>query len=86
MVRIVLQGLAGPIHVNGTTYQPPRVLPEMPPLMAMEDSQIAVVASYIRFKWGNITNTVSPERVASIRAETARREKAWTEAELVQIK
>ncbi len=86
MIRIVLQGIQGPIHVNGTTYQPPRVLPEMPPLNAMEDAQISAVTSYIRQRWGGSALPVSAGKVALIRAETAKREKAWTEAELLQIK
>jgi mono/diheme cytochrome c family protein len=86
ILRIVLHGLKGPIHVNGDTYQPPRVLPEMPPLAAMEDAQIAAVTTYIRSRWGGATNAVTPEKIAALRAETAKRDQAWTEPELLQIK
>ena len=80
LIRISLQGLRGPIKVSGKTYQQ-----EMPALAILEDEQIAAVLTYIRREWGNAAAPVDPKTVARIRAETAKREDAWTEAELLKI-
>jgi mono/diheme cytochrome c family protein len=86
LIRIVLNGLEGPIQVNGTNYAPPAILPEMASLAALEDAQIASILSFVRRDWGRGAGPVSAEQVARIRSETAKRETAWTEAELSQIK
>ena len=86
IVRIMLHGLSGPINVNGTTYQPPNVLPEMPPLAALDDRPIAAVLSYIRSAWGHDAPPVSPARVAAIRAETQDRQQSWKEGQLLEVK
>jgi mono/diheme cytochrome c family protein len=86
MIRIALHGIAGPIRVNGTTYQPPNILPEMPPLAAVDDAQLAAVLSYVRRAWGHEAEPVSPAQVAAVRASTADRKSAWTEDQLSEIK
>ncbi|MBI2948659.1 MAG: c-type cytochrome [Verrucomicrobia bacterium] len=80
LIRISLQGLRGPIKVGDKTYQM-----EMPALAILEDEQIAAVLTYIRREWGNAAPPVDPKAVAKVRAETAKREDAWTEAELLNI-
>jgi len=60
LVRIVLNGLNGPVQVQGKTWNL-----AMPPLREnLDDEQIAVVLSYIRSKWGE-------EGVAPIKADLA---------------
>lgn len=87
LVRIALQGMAGPVHVNGVRYEPPQTLPDMPSLRdALDDDQIAAVLSYIRRGWGHQAGSVTPSRVAQIRQETQNRELPWTEEELLQVK
>jgi mono/diheme cytochrome c family protein len=80
LIRISLQGLRGPIKVSGKTFQL-----EMPALAILEDEQIAAVLTYIRREWGNAALPVDPKTVAKVRAETVKREDAWTEAELLKI-
>lgn len=84
MIRIVLNGLQGPISVNGTEYNG-----VMPGLGAqLNDEQIASILTYVRTNeaWGNSSDKVTPEQVAAIRASTASRGGAsWTAAELLQI-
>jgi mono/diheme cytochrome c family protein/HEAT repeat protein len=86
LIRIVLNGLEGPIHVNGTRYEPPLILPEMPSAATLEDSQIAAILSYIRREWGHEADPISFAQVARIRREVSDRQLQWTEDELLQIK
>jgi mono/diheme cytochrome c family protein len=86
LIRIVLQGASGPIRVNGTTYQPPNILPEMPGLGALDDTQIAAVLSFIRRSWGHEAAPISPTQVAAARTETREQTRPWTEAQLLEIK
>jgi mono/diheme cytochrome c family protein len=81
VVRIVLNGLRGPITVSGNHFDN-----VMAPLGAvLKDEQIANVLSYVRSEWGNKAPEVQPETVARIRAETASRAGNWTPEELLKI-
>ncbi len=64
-VRVVLNGLVGPVTVNGVTYES-----AMPP-MPFSDEEIAAVLSYVNQAWGNQGSPVSAADVARIRAEPA---------------
>jgi putative membrane-bound dehydrogenase-like protein len=81
ITRIVLQGLRGPITVNGKLYSL-----EMPPLGILEDQQIAAILTYVRREWNNTGSPVPTDFVAKTRADTASREEPWTEADLLKIK
>lgn len=48
LLRVLLHGVSGPIRVDGTDYAPPAILPEMPGLAALDDEQLAAIASYVR--------------------------------------
>jgi mono/diheme cytochrome c family protein len=78
-IRVVLNGLTGPLNVSGTKFQL-----EMPPLGMFPDADVAAVLTYIRREWEHGASPVTPEEVAKIRALTQGRAKAWTEAELKQ--
>jgi mono/diheme cytochrome c family protein len=80
LVRIVLHGLHGPINVKGKSFQL-----DMPALGVFDDDQIAAILTYMRREWGHTANPVEPELVKTVRAETEKREEAWTEAELLKI-
>ena len=84
MVRIVLNGLQGPINVKGVDWN-----------MAMlawkdtitDDEDIAGILTYVRGNkdWGNTSPGVTKEEVTKIRKVTAARSDAWTSAELKTI-
>jgi nitrite reductase (NO-forming) len=57
-IRIVLQGMSGPIMVNGTKYDS-----VMPPIVQLTDEQVANVLTYVRNSWGNSGEAVSPDEV-----------------------
>lgn len=81
IVRIVLNGLSGPIHVAGKDYN--NVMPLLGAVL--KDDQIANVLSYVRQEWGNQAGDVKPETVSRIRSETSGRTQMWTADELLKI-
>jgi mono/diheme cytochrome c family protein len=76
-IKFILQGLMGPITVNGTTYNS-----MMPPVAGVSDGDIADVLTYVRQSFGNKGNPVSADQVKAVRAATAGRAAMWTTAEL----
>jgi glucose/arabinose dehydrogenase/mono/diheme cytochrome c family protein len=81
LVRIVMHGLRGPIKVKKLAYEL-----DMPALGVLEDEQIADVLTYVRREWGNTGAPVTVSTVKRIREETAKREDAWTELDLLKVK
>jgi len=80
LIRIVLNGLRGPIQVKGESYQL-----DMPSLGILDDDQIAAVLTYVRRGWDHSYEPVTPAKVKTVRAATATREDAWTTAELLKV-
>jgi mono/diheme cytochrome c family protein len=80
IARIVLQGVRGPINVNGKLYSL-----EMPPLGILEDQQIAAILTYVRSEWNHTASPVTTEFVAKTRTETTSREEPWNEKDLLKI-
>lgn len=80
-VAIILNGLQGPITVNGMQYNGP-----MQPWKAiMSDDKIAAIATYVRQAWGNKGTPVTTEQVKAARAEYAQRTSPLNEADLNAI-
>jgi mono/diheme cytochrome c family protein len=63
LIRIVVQGLSGPIEVNGVEYNM-----EMPSFNFLSDTQIADVVEYVRSEFGNINDNVTADEVKKIKA------------------
>jgi mono/diheme cytochrome c family protein/glucose/arabinose dehydrogenase len=81
-VRIVLNGLHGPIKVGKKSTDL-----EMPGLKVLTDDQIASVLTYLRREWGHESDPVEIGTVKAIRAETADRgDLQWTATELTKVK
>lgn len=82
VVRIILDGVTGPIQVGGTAYNS-----QMPGWRAqLTEEEIAQVATYIRKAWGNNASAVTKEQVAAIKQETEARGGAlWTVEELMKV-
>ena len=79
---IVMNGLSGPIEVNGTPF-----FSAMPGLSAtLTDEQIAAVATFIRgnSEWGHEASEVSEEMVTDLRSRYGGRIMMWTVPELEQ--
>lgn len=85
IIRIVLDGLHGPISVKGLNFDNIMV----PWRDALNDAQIAAVLTYVRGQkeWGNTAAPVTAEEVANIRKKTQSHAAAgaWTAPELLAI-
>ena len=80
LARIVLHGLRGPIKVKGETFEL-----DMPALGILDDEQIASALTYVRREWGHPYDPVDPSMVKKAREETATREDAWTQTDLLKV-
>ncbi|MDB6109790.1 MAG: dehydrogenase [Pedosphaera sp.] len=81
LARIALHGAHGKIDVKGRPYDM-----DMPAFgAAFTDEQVASILTYIRRSWDHGAAPVSPDTIKTVRSETAKREEAWTQAELLKI-
>lgn len=68
LVRVQLHGLQGEIQVNGATYNG-MMMPVQDAVFPQTDENIAAVLTYVRNAFGNEAAAVTPDMVASVRAE-----------------
>jgi nitrite reductase (NO-forming) len=66
-IGVVINGLQGPVTVNGKTWTS-----IMPPLSYLADDEIANILTHVRNSWGNQGDAVSAAEVAAVRASTPR--------------
>ena len=81
IIRIVLDGLSGPITVEEKQFN--NTMPAFGPML--KDEQIANALTYVRSEWGNKAAPVSADKVKEIRAAVADRSGPWSPAELLKI-
>ena len=62
LVRLVVEGLTGPVEVQGEEYNG-----IMPPRDDLTDQQISDLLTWLRTNFGNSAGPVSPEQVAGYR-------------------
>ncbi len=82
LIQIILHGLEGPIEVSGRTYAPPDILPNMPAVESLSDTEIAAVLSFVTREMGQRSRTNFADQVTIIRNRFAGRQTPWTAAEL----
>jgi nitrite reductase (NO-forming) len=70
-VEVVLNGLSGPVKVNGATFNS-----VMPPMSQLNDDEVANILTYVLNTWGNDGGAISKEQVQAVRAGTKRAEGA----------
>ncbi len=63
-LRALLEGLSGPIEVNGKAYNAAM------PLLALKDEEVSAVMTWVFSQWGNTAPAVTLEEVAGVRAKT----------------
>jgi mono/diheme cytochrome c family protein/glucose/arabinose dehydrogenase len=82
VVRIVLNGLKGPVDVNGSQFDL-----EMPAMeLVFDDDMIAALLTYIRREWDHHADPVSVDQVRAVRAQVKGRPSQWTAPELEKVK
>jgi mono/diheme cytochrome c family protein/glucose/arabinose dehydrogenase len=73
-IRVLLHGKEGPIGLMPAHGE------------ILNDTELAAVLTYIRRAWGQTASPIDPAAVQQVRTATADRKRAWTPAELSQIK
>lgn len=68
LIKVVLNGLYGPMEVLGTKY--PGQVPMTPFGNMLKDDEIAAVLTYVRNSFGNKASAISPDKVKAVRAAT----------------
>jgi mono/diheme cytochrome c family protein len=84
VIRLVLDGVGGPMTVKGAAYSNVMV----PWRDVLSDADVAAVSSFIRNNsdWGNKASFVTPAQVKAIRDETKDRSgRPWTADELLKV-
>jgi nitrite reductase (NO-forming) len=66
-IGVVVNGLTGPVAVNGKAYNS-----VMPPMSQLADDEVANILTYAGNSWGNNMGVFSAEQVAKVRATTPR--------------
>lgn len=82
LIRILLNGINGPVTVGGKPYT---FNQDMPAIQNMSSDEISEVLTYIRREWGHQAPAVDPAAVRKIKAATEDREEPYTEKELLKI-
>ncbi len=87
MIRIVVYGLKGPLHVKGANFGA-AAMPVFGKVAGSgynwNDEKIAAVLSYVRQEWGNKSAPITADKVAAIRAKEGDR-KEWAQDELLKL-
>lgn len=81
--RIILQGMTGPVEINGEVWN--GLMPPHGGQAALDDETLAGLMIYLRRSWGHGEDPVSLAMLESIRTATAGRTAPWTVAELEQV-
>lgn len=85
LIRIILDGITGPITVKGQQWPGTTVMPGFRGT-GPTDEDIANVATYVRNSWSNKAAPVKPEMVKAIREETsAHAGRSWTADDLLKV-
>jgi nitrite reductase (NO-forming) len=66
-VKIVLNGLTGPVTVNGKIFNS-----VMPPMSQLNDDELANILTYVTHTWGNDGLRYSAQELTETRKATAR--------------
>ena len=82
LIKIVLNGLYGPMEVQGTKY--PGQVPMTPFGGMLKDDEIAAVITYVRNSFGNKAPAVSAARVKKVREETKGKTGFYSPEELLK--
>jgi len=70
-IGIALNGLSGPVTVNGSTFNS-----VMPPMSQLNDDEIANILTFALNSWGNDGGVVTAKEVTQVRSSTKRAEGA----------
>ena len=84
LIRIVLNGLQGPVEVDGRQFESNSMIPWRDTL---NDAEVAAVLTFLRGNkdWGHNASPITAEHVTKVRVETKDRAIQWTVGELLNV-
>ena len=82
LIKLVLNGLHGPIEVLGQKYG--GQVPMTPFKGLLNDEEVAAVLTYVRNSFGNKASVVSPEQVTKVREATKSKSDFYSPEELLK--
>lgn len=85
LAAILLQGLAGPITVNGIKYTPASEMPSLKDAPQITDANLADVSTFIRHAWDNNKSAVDAATILKVRKQFKDRQTSFTPEELEKI-
>lgn len=83
MIRVILNGMLGPITVNGDDF--PGQVPMTPFGGLLNDEEVAAVATYVRNSFGNSASAIKPATVKEVREATKDKEGFYSSDELLKL-
>ncbi len=87
LIALVMEGVMGPIEVDGKLYKMPDIQPLMPGMRAnpeVDDEELAAMLTYVRNEWGNAASPITPKMVKEWREGQGARA-PFTPEELLKI-
>ena len=82
LIKLTLNGLLGPITVNGKKF--PGQVPMTPFGGMLNDKDIAAVLTYVRNSFGNKASVITPEKVKAVRAASKSKQGFYSPDELLK--
>jgi mono/diheme cytochrome c family protein/glucose/arabinose dehydrogenase len=82
LIKIVLNGMQGPIEVNGNKY--PGQVPMTPFGGMLNDEEVAAVLTYVRNSFGNKAEPITPVQVKAVRDATQEKKGFYSPEELMR--
>jgi len=82
LIKIVLNGIYGPMEVNGNKY--PGQVPMTPFKGMLNDDELAALLTYVRNAFGNKASPISPAKVKAVREATKDKTGFYYPAELLK--
>jgi mono/diheme cytochrome c family protein len=82
LIKITLNGIYGPMEVNGKEY--PGQVPMTPFQGMLNDEEIAAVLTYVRNAFGNKAAPISPDKVKAVRESTKNKTGFYSPEELLK--
>lgn len=82
LIKLVLNGLHGPIEVNGKKYA--GQVPMTPFGGMLKDEEVAAILTYVRNNFGNEASAISPAKVKAVRNATKAKVGFYAPADLLK--
>lgn len=84
LALIILHGLEGPVHVNGTLYEMGHSMPGLLNNEKLTDEDIADIIAYVTSAFSDAPKRLRPAKIKELRSEKSTSGMEYTEAELIE--